>query len=420
MADILSTLFTVGGHQAVITATNQVAAAQKNLARATINNAYGGAGTNPIAAAQALAQATKDARDVQVSQAQTFARTAAIQVAGFLAIGAAIDLTAEKLVRYGIQIMNIRALTGASASDSVRAENLFRISGVGDSQVMRDIIRMGKDAFSAQGQGALAQLGVSPGGGNGLQLFNQIADQLQNMQDGLRKTELEERLFGIRGVAAIQPLLRLTRQQRNEINALSDSFDTNMLPSIQSFQTEMGIAGQTILQDFIFPLSRSFMPIIITVSQVLGGLAKAFNTVNNALGGFLGFAVGVGAVALMFTFATAAVINMAKAMNILKGLQIAYNLALAVGDALGGNWVALAAGLAVAAGIGGYALYKGTSGGDNADPVSKNTSALKDNTAAMIRMGDSIGALSGRGVPGNLTPSDVSTIYRQGKIAAVG
>ena len=54
--------------------------------------------------------------------------------------------------------------------------------------------------MGGQGRAALAQLGVPADlSGNGLTALNRILDGLDRMQDGLKKTELEEQIFGARG-----------------------------------------------------------------------------------------------------------------------------------------------------------------------------------------------------------------------------
>ena len=418
MPDVLSTLFTVTGHVQVISATNAVAKAMTNLA--TVQKAGNIQDWQSQKSSTAVVDAARQVRLAKLAEAQAVAMSARTQVIAIAMIVGAYTVATEKLVKFNSEVMNIQSLTGASAKDSVRAENMFRIAGVPDSQAMRDIIRLGKDAFSAQGQGALAQLGVGGGGQNGLQLFDQIADRLHGMQDGLRKTQIEEQLFGVRGVAAIQPLLRLTRQQRNEINALPDSFDTQMMPSVQAFQAEMSIAGQTILQDFIFPLARSAMPVILTITQTVGGMAEGFNAVNNALGGIPGAIVVFGSMFLILAKIVSVVMTLSNAMKLYRAAIIGVAIAQEVLNWVSGNWVVAAVGASAlaAVGIGGYAIYKNSGGGD--EPASKNVSALEDNTAALMKLGDSFSGLRGHGVPSGLNTTDISTLYRSGRIAAVG
>ena len=411
MASIITTLFTVSGQQAVITATNQIAAAQLRLGAAQ-SRAVGSFGTPGFANNAATAQtALQRLNQVQLQAAQNLTMAALRQAAAIAAVGAAAVLSADKLVKFGHAVMNIQALTGASGKDSVRAENLFRVSGVGDSQQLREIMRLGKAAFSEEGQSALSQIGVSISGNNGLKMLDSIIDRLNGMQDGLRKTELEEKIFSARGAASLQPLLRMTKEQRSEIDRLSDSFDTNMLPSIQNFQATMAITGQEILQKFVFPIAQSVMPVLITLTGWISDAANAFNTLNTFAGGSIGVLLGIAAAALTLGKVVQVFMLMRKALML-------YNVQLAIMDALTGNWAALAAGAAaiVAGGI----IYHQFQNDSNT-PVAKNIDALDANTAQLARLGDSFGSINSNGNrPSALTTTDISTIYRQGKMTAVG
>ena len=410
MADILTTLFTVSGQQALITATNQVAAAQLrlNTTQTAAANAFGTPGF--AGAAQKARTALTAFNSAQVQAANSMVIAAAREVGIITAIGYAASLSADKLVKFGSAVMNIRDLTGASARDSVRAENLFRVSGVGDSQQLRDIMRLGKSAFSEQGQSALSELGVGISN-NGLTMLDNIIDRLHGVQDGLRKTELEEQIFGARGVAAIQPLLRLTKEQRDATNALSDSFDTNMLPSIQNFQATLALTGQEILQKFVFPLAQAAMPVIITLTGWLADAANAFNVMNNFMGGTLGAIVGI----------VGAITALGRVIQVFLLLEKAvelFNVQLGIMDALSGNWGALAAAAGIA--IGGGIIYHQLTGDSN-DSVNKNVEALDANTAQLARLGDSFGSINGNGSrPNSLTQTDISTIWRQGRMSSIG
>jgi len=417
VTDAIQTIFRVSGVQQVVSATNSVASAQARVATATV-------GLNNALQNNNVAQAAKQQIALQnalSAQGKASIVAASANVAGFIAISSAADDAIKSLLEYGNTVMNIRDLTGATAGQSVRAADLFKVAGVSDSQGIRDILRLGKDAFSSQGQGALAQLGITASGNqNGLQLFDQIADKLRGMQDGLRKTEIEENLFGARGVAAMLPLLRLTKEQREQTYALADSFDSNMLPALQSLQTDLALAGQGIMQNFVYPLARSLLPMVVTVVQFVSKLANAFNWLNEATH-------GVSTVLLSFAGAVFGIYKVVQAVQMLVSAYKALIASEAIANALSGpvGLATLAAGVA-GAGVAMYGINKaidsasGTTSTEIDSPANKMMRAADKFETNVNKMGDSIKGLGGDALPSDLSGSDIATMARMGKLAAIG
>jgi len=417
VTDAIQTIFRVSGVQQVVSATNSVASAQARVATATV-------GLNNALQNNNVAQAAKQQIALQnalSAQGKASIVAASANVAGFIAISSAADDAIKSLLEYGNTVMNIRDLTGATAGQSVRAADLFKVAGVSDSQGIRDILRLGKDAFSSQGQGALAQLGITASGNqNGLQLFDQIADKLRGMQDGLRKTEIEENLFGARGVAAMLPLLRLTKEQREQTYALADSFDSNMLPALQSLQTDLALAGQGIMQNFVYPLARSLLPMVVTVVQFVSKLANAFNWLNESTHGVL-------TVLLSFAGAVFGIYKVVQAVQMLVSAYKALIASEAIANALSGpvGLATLAAGVA-GAGVAMYGINKaidsasGTTSTEIDSPANKMMRAADKFETNVNKMGDSIKGLGGDALPSDLSGSDIATMARMGKLAAIG
>ncbi len=413
-SDVFATIFEAKGHSAVVSAFNQVGIAQEALAIKEAKLAQ--LPIDQLAARKEAALSVARAEQSVASAARTTALSAA---AGVTAWAYGMMRLTDEYIRFGNAVMNVRDTTGASAKDSVRAETLARVAGVNDPQEMRELLRIGTSVFNGKGQSALARLGISASPNqNGLELFDKIADRLEGMQDGLRKTQIMEDLFGQRGVAAMLPLLRLTKDQREEVKNLADTFNADGLGAIQAFQFQAGLTGQTVMQDFVYPLARSAMPIITEVFEFVRKLAHGFSVLNEAMGGSLGAAIVFFGVAKAISTAVTAVQALTTAY---KGLAIAE--AFAEGPA---GLAKLAAGVAVA-GLATVAINKaidgvsGSPGSDgHAQAVDKFSNSVDKMEKVVNRLGDSFDSVKGGGIPGGLSQLDIGAIYRNGDLRTIG
>jgi hypothetical protein len=408
VTDILATVFVTQGVAQTVNSYATVENAQRRLAQAQERAYY----APSVGARNSLANA--EAAALQSAQKQSLL-TAGIVTSAFGVIAAAVKKATDEYSAFGTEVMNIRDLTGASARESARAASLFRVAGVSDMQAMRDILKLSKDAFSSQGASAMSMLGVPANTGQtGLALFNQIADALQKYPAGIQKAEIETELFGTKGVAALQGLLRMTSEQRQAVLDLSDANDKS-LATLQRFQFASALLGETIQQRIVYPIIEKLLPTILHVLDALTWLTNAFAAADRWSHGFLGVAAAIFAISIATVAAVSAFVQLAKALKLAAVWQ-------AILDALSGNWKNLAIGAAVAAGVGlsiyGFDRWLDKSGGSSDLPA--NTAAIQQNTAALTQWTDNFASFNHGGIPGGLSKLDIQQLARRRALGTIG
>lgn len=414
ISDNLLLVFSARGAGSVISAHATLADAQQRVAQAQQQIAA----TNPLNGGQYMA-AWGSYQSSLTGLSRALAAEATQSATSAALLFDVMDKTVRRYTEFGNEIMNVRSLTGASSRDSVAAVMMAKAAGMNDTTEIRELMRSGGAVFSGKGQAALARLGI-PANSNqsGLAIINQVSDRLQQMPDGLRKTQIMEDIFGQRGVAAMLPLLRLTKEQREEIQGLSQTFNTDGLSAIQQYQASTAILGQTFEQRVIFPLAEKLLPVFNRLSIWL----TAFFNNWDQFAGPLGKDIILWGVA-MVGFG-AAVAGVVRAINY---LSTAYKI-LAATEAFKGliegdvtMMAKVAGGAAVAAAVvyGIDNLMSQNSGGSNSPQNQMNKAADKMLNAA-TRMGDAVDQLKGKGIPGGLSNPDINAIWQQGAAHAIG
>lgn len=397
----------IAAHAALANAQQQVAAAQHRIAT-----------TSPLNGPRYMS-AWRSYQTALTRLSGALTTEAARSAAGAALLFAVMDNVLNRYVKFGAEIMNVMTLTGASSKDSVAAVMMAKAAGMNDTTEIRELMRSGSAVFSGKGQAALARLGIpSNPNQSGLSIINQVSDRLQQMPDGLRKTQIMEDIFGQRGVAAMLPLLRLTKQQREEILALSSSFGTEGLPAIQEYQAATAILGQTLEQKVIFPIAQQLLPVFTRVTRWItmaikywDALAPFGKTVASWIAAMVGFGLAIAG-------AVRAVMYLVNAYRVLAATQ-AFQ-AIVAGDMSVIGRVALGASVAAGAVWGIDWLTNKFSDGASGGPENKMQVASNKMLDAATRMGDAVDKLRGGGIPGGIGSADINAIWQQGAIHAVG
>lgn len=413
--DTLMTVFAASGAGLVLNYCSQMATAQEKLAKAQMKAAL----TNPLTHPGEFVSAASAVKTAQMGLARSWVAGAGM-VAGAVGVYAmAMKQMIDEYAKFSREVMTIKSLTGASSKDSVKAVLMGQVAGMSDTTEIREILRSGSAMFSSGGQGALAKLGIAANPNqSGLAVLNQIMDRLQDMPDSLRKTQIMEQIFGARGVAAMQPLLRLTKEQRGEIDNLSAAYDTGGLAAIQQYSAESALLGASFQQNIIFPIAQAIIPALTEMTQWISGLIGFFGWLNKASGNFLaGFAGWAGA--------AMAIVGVVSAINMLVN---AFKLLIAsetIAALMAGDFSAigrLTLGIGAVAGVIGGIDAMANSG----QTKPEDTAANKMNKAAdkmettVNKMADAFDSLKGKGVPGGLSTVDIQSFYRAGAIGAIG
>lgn len=408
VTDTLATAFSVVGVNQTVSAFQQVENAQRRL-----DEANSKAGAKPSGANK------RAVHEAEISLAQLQERIAAsvatATVSMLREIAQAAEEATKAYVDFGNQVMSIRDLTGATASQSAQAVTLFRAAGIKDAMQAREILQLSRDEFSGKGLSALSMLGISGNTQqNGLALFNQIADALQQLPPGIQKARIETDLFGMRGVAALGPLLRMTHEQRAAFEALS-SVNESALEVVQQYDIAVALLGATWEQKVVFPIVSLVLPALVKLIAALTWAAGVFGVIQQATNGWAGFVIVLAAM-------SAGVGILIVALAALSTTLIFQNTLLAIRAALSGpaGWTALA----VAAGVAGIGAIGMVTLGNaaHAHETSQNahTSAMNTHAAALQRHVDSLSSLNHGGRPEGLTKWDVQQLAMQGALGAIG
>lgn len=410
ITDVLATLFVTQGVSTYVNSFKQAEIAQERLTLAGKKYA------DAFVAQKGVEQAKLGFLSANLSATKSLqtvtAQYGAIALGVFAGVVNALKEATQSYIAFGIEVANVRDLTGGSALASGRAVSLFRVAGVDDVHAIKDILHLSKTAFSQQGLGALSQIGVSVNQqGSGLTLFNQIADALERYPNGLRKAAIEEEIFGAKGVAAILPLLRLTREQRDAAAALSTT-NEEAVDKIVQFQFASGLLGETILQKLVYPIAQRLIPALIWVIDAVSAVAGALGEINQMTGGLL----GVVAAFLAIGTAVSVLIGIFRTFIALQKVSVVLD-ALKAG--LMGQWQNLAIG-ALAAGTAVIAVSAIGGGGSNESALDANTQAVNNNTTALNYMADGFDRLNKGGVPRGLSAFDVQALARSRALMAIG
>lgn len=301
----------------------------------------------------------------------------------------------EHLLDYVKQVQNIKDLTGGTAQESARLALTFQVAGVAPNTGLREILRIGQANQSPRGSRALQQLGINPGSQlSSIKEIDRVLDALSRMQNGIRKTQLAMDIFGARGALALQPILRMTQFQREQIRLLGDTFNENALGAVQSFMTSLNLLGATIEQRLVLPFVTQVLPVLTTTIDLVTRLVNWFANLNDSSGGLLAMAVAFGLIGAALGLVIGKVWAFVAALN---GAIIKQ----AILDALSGNYAALAAGAAVGLAVGGgiYAFNK-----LNED---KSGSKVEDNTKRAADSLDAIKQMIGGGNRARRVKSDI-------------
>jgi hypothetical protein len=416
-SDAISLVFSTSGVASVIGALNNVANAQDRVTLANIRAAKAAGKSGEYAALVARATA-------QRGQAATNFQSAVMGAAqAFTAIGHLVSGVREAIDAYadfGRKVREVMQMTGSTSREAAFAVNLGRAAGIPDAKEIQEMLKVAK-GFGATGgatQGALLRLGISgsDAAGGGVAVFNKVIDRLGAMQDGLRKTALEEQIFGVRGAVAMQDILALTKEQRQAVTELSDAYDGRGVAAAQRFQAGLAILGMTIEQKIVFPLAAKLIPTLQLVIGWIGKAATAFVSLDHMMGGYLGTLLLVVAAFSALAVAVVSVIALGKAfVGVLRSIAIGEMLI----DALQGpkGWAIIAGAIAVVGGAT-YGMNRlMDSGGDTA--TNANTSATNANTAALNLVNDNLSTYAG--LPKGLGFGDVLAIaQRQAALGAIG
>ena len=278
------------------------------------------------------------------SMAAVGAAVAGVAVA-FGLVAREIAIAIGEAEKFGKEILTIQHITGSTVSQATEFSNLFKVTGANG---LHDILELTDKLKTAEGIGALSQLGIKlDTKASGLDTLAKVIEALRGVKDGVLKTQLEMRLFGLRGVEALQGILMMTDSQFNAVKRLSEYTDEAGLKAFNSFQVSVSLLGETILQGLVFPILSKVLPafewMIDRVTDFVNGLAK----INKMTGGILGVALAFGAVAAGIIFAAAAMAAFAATSIGASIAVFTLDTATAIFDALVGNWGAIAAAAAI-------------------------------------------------------------------------
>ena len=404
MNDNFKLVFEAENVNGVISAHLQIAKAQDMV------TASATAASNSTANASKKVSSASAATSAFVDSLRNVGIQTAFAIAGIVKLE-------DSYLKFARTVMDVRDLTGASVKEATQATLLARVSGMPDATALREILRSSAAAFKGEGQEALSQLGVAATPNeSGLKLINDIANALQGIPDGLRKAEIEEKLFGARGVAAMQPLLRLTQRQREETMRLADDFNGAGLASAQQLTYSFNLLGQTMLQDVIFPIAQQMLPLFQGLTTMVLGMADGWHRLDTALGGVPSWIVGIVALSGAIYSVVRTVMALTKAYEALIAVQ-------AISAALQGpiGWGRLAAGVAVA-GAGLYGISKafgdsGSGSDSTADKFSRSVDRFGEHVGMMQ---DAVSQMRGNGIPKALNSFDIGALSQSAALKTIG
>ena len=214
-----------------------------------------------------------------------FAATAAAAVGPMVAIGAAIagvgiaSYGAEKrLIEYGNAVMDLRDISGESASEAAKAVAIFNAAGVSEVQEIRGLLKGVKDLFSnngTRGFGLVPGLNLSSND-TPLQILDKYTTAIHNMNGGLLKAESLTEAWGARNAKIILQLARMTEEQKKL--AIENSFGVTDqdLAKIQDMGVQFNILQQSFLSKVVYPIAELLMPALKTGIKLIEEMVDGF------------------------------------------------------------------------------------------------------------------------------------------------
>lgn len=418
--DRLVTVFVTTGAQELLGSLSKLSTAQERYADAVAR--FKGS-TNSKEIQQAYNQARGAAREVINEQLQGAVKL----TAAFTLVAVAIRQMTSDYANFGTKVMNLSQLTGSSLQTSARALVLGRIGGL-DSSIVRDLAKPSRAIFSDQGRAGLSKLGILPNPNqSGLEVFDQVAERLSTMQDGLRKTQIMNEIFGEKGAESMLPLLRMTQEQRRAVRELSDSYDTGASQAIQSFTFASAILGETLLQRVIYPIAQQLLPVLQRGAELLTLFANWWGNLNDILGGVPNWAVAMIAFGGSIALVVGIVGKLTAAFKIAREAALALGLAQAVGQFMAGDLSALGriaiGGAVLGAGVYGFnAVLNSASSATKAqmDAAEKMDQAADKFITGVNRMGDSLDKIRGKNIPSGTSYQGIGRLASEMKLDSIG
>ncbi|MBN9503658.1 MAG: hypothetical protein BGO01_20565 [Armatimonadetes bacterium 55-13] len=419
-ADRLVTVFLATGADQVLGAFNKLSTAQERYA-AAMNRFHTTSGAKEMK--QAYEEARVAARDVINENLKGAAKLAG----AFTIVAFAITKMTDSYVDFATKVMNLSQLTGSSLKDSARAVVLGRVTGL-DASVVKDLARPSRSVFTAQGQAGLSRLGIMPNpNASGLDIFNQVAERLGTMKDGLRKTQIMAEIFGEKGAESLLPLLRLTSDQRRAVTELADSYDTGASQAIQRFSFASDMAGETLLQRVIYPIAEQLLPVLTMGVELLTLFANWWGNLNDILGGVPNWIVAMTAFGGAVALVVGVVGKLQAAFRMAAAAALDLGVKTAIAEFMAGDLSALGRIFMGGAIVGGamYGLSKLMDSGDQKSEPMKSAAEKIDNaadkfTSAVNRMGDRFDDLKGHGMPSHLSQLGIGRLAREMNLGAIG
>lgn len=413
VVDVLSTIFKTSGVQTLV---NSMTAAEN--------------ATDRLANAQARllkAQATGNQPSIDIAQRrfniaarglmrETF-QDAAVQAQPFLNVLKRIDDAASHAIdtfhKFGREVLDIQALTGASRNEASGAAGLLRAAGINDAGALKTLLGVGNAAFKGESAGALAMLGITPmAGQSSMQVLNQIIDRLSTLHDGLLKAHIETEIFGEGGAEALQPLLRMSHETREQIARFSEGLGAGAetAQKLDEASAKLSAGWQALTVRVGQPLAAALASIedgMVAVLDVFDRFNKMTNGAGTWLIIFAGMAAGIVAGALAMT----QLIEAFKALNAILKITITMQAAL---DALQGNAGYIAAAAAIA--IGGYIVSQSGSRSSSED-FGHHVGTFG---AAVNRFASNLDQFRSQIGPASLTDADIARLSSEMAQGAVG
>lgn len=327
------------------------------------------------------------------------------------------------------QVLNVSDITGSGVKASHAATVTARALGINDSTFVHDLLNLNRSMFQGKGQSALARLGVPADPTmKGLTLLNKIAEKLEKVPEGQRKTRIMQDLLSGGGGAsvasfkAILPLLRMTSAMQEESKDLAATFLPDAARKSQLFAWNLGLIKESFMGNVVNPIIDKVMPAINSLMGMLNHLLNWWGNLDRATHGLLSWLATINGYALVFGTMVLGVTALVKALVLLNGvLKITATLQALIA-AMSGNGAAIAmvvgAGIAIGGGI--YAYDAMSNPGANS-PEEKFGEYVDKFGAAVDRMEESYGGLIGNGIPrGIASPADVDAIGRRMALGAIG
>lgn len=410
--DTIVTVFESRGVIGVVGAFRRLEAAQERAAQAQLR--YNAVVTSGNANQQRSAwNALRSSQQVAEERTRELLQRS---LQGMQTLITAIRSATDSYAEMAKAIQDVQMLTGSGLKQAAGFSLMAHGAGVQDTQEIKDILHLGSAVFDEKGRTALGRLGVAASPNmNGLDILEKTLAALDRYPDGLRKAQIAQEIFGAKGVRAMLPLIRMTKETRDAYFELGQRIEGRTVRAMQLFEEKAGLAKQAFLVNIVGPIVERTLPAFMLLTNVITKVTDLFYKLDQITGGastwiLLGTIVGVTLVGA-FVALTTAISASATAMAILDGLT--------------GNLPALAAGLAAGAAVGavGFGLSKWAAGeekakqqGDSADKFAGAVDKFQDGVSAYV---DGLRFNRG-GIPRGLGPQDVNVLADKLALGVIG